>query len=231
MREDSLQVEPESQTESSELSKFCANMAHGLHAMAQPLTILRSTMSACVQQTLSETDNRRYLQLSSLQVERLCGLFDFMQQLVISRQSDALCMPVDISTLLIPVAQEQKASLGTAGIDFKLVIPDRLEPMMGDMDRTLQALYAVLKIATSVSSPGDTVELTVTPQERSVQLVIQNRRAHGKRLNAAEHLNLLLAEASIRSQKGEYGLTEDPFCVSLTLPSEDHTLQEGQKLV
>src|ERR1039458_8264634 len=98
MREDSLQVEPESQTESSELSKFCANMAHGLHAMAQPLTILRSTMSACVQQTLSETDNRRYLQLSSLQVERLCGLFDFMQQLVISSKSDALCMPVKQAT-------------------------------------------------------------------------------------------------------------------------------------
>lgn len=207
--------------EGDELAGFYTHLANGLHAMAQPLTILRSVMVASSVSGLTAVDHRRYLDISSDQVERACVLFHSLQQLVTAKQVQAGCAPVDLSRLLAPVVEGQKEILQASGIDMRVVIPDALPPMLADMDRTLQALFAVLKITASVSSPGDVIELLVSPRNESVELVIQNRNVHIQRLNSSERLSLALAETNIRSQQGQYEFAEDPLRVSMTLPAED----------
>ena len=51
-----------------------AELADGLHAMAQPLTILRGAMCALTLREEMEPANRRYLDMSAKQVDRLCDL-------------------------------------------------------------------------------------------------------------------------------------------------------------
>jgi signal transduction histidine kinase len=221
MRSATLGTGSSTAAEGDELASFYAHLANGLHAMAQPLTILRSVVAASTLSGLTAIDHRRYLDISSDQVERACVLFHSLQQLVAARQIEAECAPVDLSRLLEPVVEDQKAILQASGVDMKVVIPDALPLLLADMDRTLQALFAVLKIAAAVSSPGDAVELLVSPRNESMELVIQNRNAHKRRLNSSEHLSLALAEANIRSQQGEYECVEDPFRVSMTLLVQD----------
>jgi hypothetical protein len=79
---------------SEELERFHASMADGLHALAQPLTILRSSIAAA---GAAETQDRQryYLDISKSQVERACEFFDSLQQLAILAQSPADRRPSD----------------------------------------------------------------------------------------------------------------------------------------
>jgi len=78
-------------------------------------------------------------------------------------------------------------------------------------------LFAVLKIAASVSSPGGAAELVITAGNGLVDLAIENRGAEGRPLNSSERMSLALAEVNIRSQQGGYQCSEDPFRVSIQL--------------
>jgi hypothetical protein len=75
-----------------ELGRFYTGMAEGLHALAQPLTILRSSIAAANSAGITQERQRYYLDISKSQVDRACELFASLQQLAISAQS-----PVDRS--------------------------------------------------------------------------------------------------------------------------------------
>jgi len=221
MHSGTLELCPTTVVKNDELGRFCANMSQGLHALAQPLTILRSALAASTAPGVDAVGQRRYLELSAQHVERTCGLFECLQDLVIASQIEADCVPIDLSEVLADVVQDQKAVLQASGVEFRVVLPGSLPLVQGDVARTLQALSAALKIAALVSSPGDLVEFLVATRSGFVELVLQNRRVHGRRPNSSERLSLALAEANIRSQQGEYELDEDPFRVSLALPLQD----------
>lgn len=221
MPKDTLEIGCADSVEKREVERFYASMATALHAMAQPLTVVRSAVVAAAAPGVNAADQRHYLDLLTEQVERTCGLFQSLQQLVVVNQIKAERAPIEVSRLLAPVVESQTLTYKTLGVEIQAVIPDGLRPMLADMDRTLQALFAALQIAGSVSSAGDVIELFVTSQNGFVELVVQNRRAHRRRLNSSERLSLVLAEANIRSQQGEFECAEDPFCVSLMLPVLD----------
>ena len=207
--------------EDDELSRFYAHFANGLHALAQPLTVLRSTVATSITPGLSAADQRKYLDTSVQQIEHACHLFQCLQDLVAAVQIPAQCGPVALADLLRTVGEVQKDLLQESGIDIKVVTPENLRPALGDMERILQALFAALKIAASVSSPGDIIELLVMPRNCEIELTIQNGRTHGKYLKSSARLSLALAEANMRSQQGGFECVEDPFRVTLTLPVQD----------
>lgn len=221
MHSATLELCPTTVVKDDELGRLCASMSQGLHALAQPLTIVRSAVTALAAPGVTAVDQRRYVELSTLHVERTCGLFECLQDLVIASQTEADCVPIDLSEVLADVVQDRKAVLEASGAEFRFVMPDSLPLVQGDVARTAQALSAALKIAASVSSPGDLVEFLVTPRNGFVELALQNRRVHGRRPDSSERLSLALAEANIRSQHGEYEFDEDPFRVSLALPLQD----------
>jgi signal transduction histidine kinase len=204
-----------------ELDRFYANLSHGLHAMGQPLTVIRGAAAACVAPNVTQEDQQRYLKTLADHAAVACGLYHCLRDLVAASQLAAICDPVELDELLAPVVEEQKAALLESGVGIEFMIPRSLRPILADKDRTLQALFAVLKIAASVSAPGDVIEVLVTHSDEAVALTVQNRRVHGKSLNSLERLSLALAEANIRSQRGGCECIQDPFRVTVTFPVED----------
>jgi signal transduction histidine kinase len=184
--------------------------------MAQPLTILRSALAAAPDS--DEARRRHYLAISAEQIERLCGLFESIQDLVISSQNAAECLPFDLSQLLTPLLKDRRAALKAAGVQLSVSIEDGLNPVVGDAARTGQAVLAALDIAVGTASKGEVIEVSVESRSGSAEMVVQNYRAHGKALNSTQRLSLALAVANIQSQRGRLDWADDPFRVSLALP-------------
>lgn len=205
----------------SELGRLYANLSNGMHTMAQPLTVLRSAVAACAMPGLTEEARQFYLNVSSEQVERACAQFQSMQELLIATQIPAACVPIDLSELLVFLAESQKEICGESGVGVEIVASETLRPILGDKERMLQSLVAVLRIAVSLSKSGDTVALLVTSRKDAIALTVQNKHTHGRNLSSSERLSLSVAETNILSQSGSYELMPDPFRVTLTLPIQD----------
>ena len=218
MHSATLELCPTAVVKDDETGRLCASMSQGLHALAQPLTIVRSALAALSAPGVTAVDRRRYLELSSQHVERTCSLFECLQDLVIASQIEADCGLVELSEVLAEVVEEQKAALEASGVALRIDTPTALPSVQGDTARTLQALSAALKVAASASSPGNLVELLVTVRNGFVELILQTRPVHGRPLNSSERLSLALAEANIRSQQGKYDCVEDPLRVFIALP-------------
>jgi signal transduction histidine kinase len=214
-------AKPRADADMSELGRLYANLSNGMHTMAQPLTVLRSAVAACAMPGLTEEARQFYLNVSSEQVERACAQFQSMQELLIAIQNPADCAPIDLSELLAALAESQKEICGESGVRIEIVASETLRPILGDKERTLQSLVAVLRIAVSLSKSGDTVALLVTSRMSTIALIVQNKHTHGRNLSSSERLSLSVAETNILSQSGSYELTPDPFRVTLTLPIQD----------
>jgi signal transduction histidine kinase len=193
-------------------------VADGLHAMAQPLTILRSSVAASIGPEVDSARRQRYLEMSVQQIERLCGLFECLQDLVIAGQFEAECAPIELCGLLAQVAGDQQPLLQASGIELRAVLPDGPLTVSGDVARTLQALLAGLKVAAALSNSGDIIELSVEIKDKQVELTVRGDRTHTRSLNSSEHLTLSLAQANILSQRGEFECTYDPFQLHFALP-------------
>jgi hypothetical protein len=74
---------------SEEFDRFYASLAEGLHALAQPLTILRSSIPALCREEAGTEKQRNYLNISKVEVERACELFGAMQELLVAARSRA----------------------------------------------------------------------------------------------------------------------------------------------
>lgn len=197
---------------------FTASMAEGLHALAQPLTILRSTVVLMAAPKIAEAARQRYLDLSLEQVQRACELFEVMQDLVIVSQVEAVRKPFELANAISAAVDDPQVGLEPSGVTINVVVPRDLPPILGDYARTMRALAAALKIAAYLSSADDKVEVQASPSGSFVRLTVTNPRPHGRTLNSSQRLALSLIEANIRSQRGRYTFAEDPFCVSMELP-------------
>jgi signal transduction histidine kinase len=72
---------------SEAFERFYASIAEGLHELAQPLTILRSSIAAANAEDATQERQRYYLDISKSQVERACELFESLQQTAIVAQT------------------------------------------------------------------------------------------------------------------------------------------------
>src|SRR5580698_1814128 len=81
-----------------EHERFCAELADGLHALAQPLTILRSAIALLAMANEAGTDGTKYVTLSARQIDRTCQLFSSVQNLLGSRTAAAKQEPIEIQS-------------------------------------------------------------------------------------------------------------------------------------
>lgn len=205
----------------SDRTRFYADLATGLHAMAQPLTILRSAIEVLVLPQSRSIDQRRYLEISARQVARTCGMFASLQDLVTAQMIEAQRAHFNLWEMLTPLIEDQRRLLLAAGVGIAVASAERSASICGDAERTEQALVALLNLAASISSRGDVIELRATHANSFVELTLENTRCHGKRMDSSQRLSLSVAEANILSQHGRYALIEDPFRVSLALPIDE----------
>jgi light-regulated signal transduction histidine kinase (bacteriophytochrome) len=124
MHSATLELYPTSVVKNDEMVRLCSYMSQGLHALAQPLTIVRSAMAALTTPGVTAVERRRYLELSTQNVERTCSLFECLQDLVIASQIEANCEPMELSQLLADVADDQKTALQASSVELRIAITD-----------------------------------------------------------------------------------------------------------
>jgi hypothetical protein len=208
--------------------QFCMEIADGLHALAQPLTILRSAIEMIGVCRRSGSDMGRYVELSTEHIQRACELFDSIQGLMITQIEPAKSEVLDLGSLIAKVIEEKQPALRDQGVEIIAAIPDLPQLAACDAERTEQAVSAVIDAAASVSAPGDAAQLHVFEADGFVEVRVLSACREKSRPNAAARLNLSLARADILSQQGRYYFVDDPFFVSLALPLSTQSQQRRE---
>lgn len=198
--------------------RLCEELGNGLHAMAQPLTVLRGALGALIMRRSPGADTDRYLELSNVQVERLCSLMSGLHGLLDAFQFDPACVQIDIWDLISPILD---SILQDSGVQIAASKPSRRFDVIGDPTRTEHAIQAVLAAAKALSSKGDVIQVDLIPCDGFLDVTVRGRNTRGKSLSSIDCFNLSIAEAHIRSQQGLYECVADPFRVSLKLPLHD----------
>lgn len=207
---------------------FYTDLADGLHALAQPLTILRSAVAMLSLADEPEAPRHRCLDISVRQVDRVCSLFTSLQNLVASRLGAADRESLDLKALLTQKVEDTASLFRARGIELALVHANPLPPALGDAQRTEEAISAVLEVALSAASQGDKIEIRTRREGNSVEVIVAGGQERGRSLNSGELLTLAVAKANLLSQHGEYRFSAEPFCVTLALPAGEPALQSGE---
>ncbi len=215
-----------SKSTGEDAGKFYVDIANGLHAMAQPLTILRASIEVLGLPPSAGIDQKRYLEISAAQLERTCTLFTRVQDLVTARYVEAQQARYELWEVIAPLIQDQKARMHASGAGIAVASQGPWEPVVGDAQRTEQAVAAVLQILAEVAERGDVIEIAGAPRNGFLEVTIENTRRNPKNISSSARLNLALAEENILSQQGRYEFTKEPFRVSLALPIE--ALERGR---
>jgi hypothetical protein len=202
---------------------FEEELANGLHAMAQPLTVARGAIEVLRMPIAAYRDPERYLDLASQQIERVCHLFGCVQDLMLSRLVEARRDQFDWWEVITSLVEHHKVKLQTNGISLAVTRRAPRRPASGDPQRAERAVSAVLDAAAALASRGDTVDLTLDSSMDVNRLTISIPRAQIQHVDSSTRLYLSLAEENISSQCGTFQYTENPFCVSLILPV-DHSV-------
>jgi hypothetical protein len=208
------------------------DLANGLHAMAQPLTVLRGALGAWKLRGSLQAEKDRYLEMTSRQVERMSNLLSCLQDVLDTAENDSNWVNVDIGELIGLVLEDMSSVLREEGVGIDVTGLDR-QPVKihGHADRTERAIRAALRVAASVSSPEGLVRLSVRPCETSVEVIVEStsrrENRHEKNLDFAGRLNLSLVETNIRSQGGTCEFVENPLCIVFALPAQRQELSDG----
>jgi len=201
-------------------AKFHRDLANGLHAMAQPLTMLRAAVEVLGLPPSAGVDRQRYLEISAGAVERTCNVFANVQDLLTASVTDAQHVRFDLWEAIAPRIDDNRRLLQASGITIAAAANPAWRPVVGDAGRTEQAVAVLLQIAGDLASKGDVIELSGSAVGGFLQLRLENSNRRSKRVDSTVRLGLALAEANIVSQHGSYEFSEDPFRVSLALPLE-----------
>src|SRR5580658_9929230 len=131
--------------------QLCAEVADGLHALAQPLSILRSAIELMALPGGTETNRQRYLEMSVRQIDRAATLFSGMQNLLAAEMDPVNCAQFDLWGQLAPLIEDRETALREFGIGISAQKTSLKQPVFGDPERTAQAISVLLEIAASQS--------------------------------------------------------------------------------
>jgi len=202
-------------------TRLCEDLAFSLHAMAQPLTVLRGSLGALSLRGASDGDANRYVELSNHQVERLCSLMSGMRILLDNFQSDAVCAPTNLGELISAAVNAADSNLLRFGPRVSIAEIDGGVEVLADTARAEDAIGAVLATVAGASTHGDEVHVTVELRDGFAGVMVCAAHANEKKLTSIDRLRLMVAEGSVRSQQGIFEYSEDPLYVSLKFPLHD----------
>jgi hypothetical protein len=196
-----------------------AGLADGLHAMAQPLTVLRGTLGAWKLRELSAAEVTRYREMSEKQVARLGELLGCMQDFLETAGERSTMGCVDLGELLEHVLWELRAALADWGGTIER--PERQEGIQirGDAGRTERALRAALRAAISITAVAGTLRIAIRSEAEQVEVRIENGDKLDGELSSAARLSLSLIDTNIRSQGGQCEFAVDPLRISIAMPA------------
>jgi signal transduction histidine kinase len=197
---------------------LCSNLSKGMHAAAQPLTILRASFDSIRTDRMSAGELRELVASSTMEVERVCKLFSYLQQLVSAASVKPELSKTQIQPLLARVTDGVELLFAKDGMHLRSIASDPCPQVLINPARTLQALSSILLVAHALSQPQDTIELIASSSSsNALRVVVQNVHLYVDALNAEQSLNMALAEANIRSQQASLSWSLQPFSVQIEL--------------
>jgi hypothetical protein len=208
--------------------RLCEEFDSALHAMAQPLTVLRGALGALKLRGSLAVDADRYVDLSNIQVDRICVLMSGMRTLLDDFQFDAVCAPTNLGELIAAIVEKEDFSLQRSGLRISVAKADHELRVIADPVRTEHAMRAVLSAVAAASSQDGEIHLTLDPRDGFADVTVHAPLADEKKLTSADRLGLSIAEASIRSQHGFFECFAEPLRISLKLPLHDHEEQQTE---
>jgi hypothetical protein len=192
-----------------------AALLDGMHAVAQPLTILRSSLCEENTRSMGEVEFRKLTVQSADEVERLCSLFSYMQHMLLVESSKPRLESERISTLLLHAIEGMELIFKDAGMLLLCTVPAACPEVLIDRSRTGEALSTVLQVAQSISNTEDTIELVATCSAEAVCVTVSSSRLPVRTLNTEARLRLALVDANIRSQQGKFTWCWQPFSAQI----------------
>ena len=199
-----------------------SHLALGLHAAAQPLTVLLASLTDPHTDAMQARELRELVDSSGAEVERVCRLFYYLQQLLLVESVPPVIALAQILPIVQQVMEGVQLLFEQDGIQLRLVLCSACPPLPVDRARVMQALFDVLQVAHKVSRKGDTVELNLSRVgERALRIVVQadpRRLANDPEPDEGElRLSMAVAEANICCQQGTCSWSLRPFHVDMQL--------------
>jgi len=220
---------PSDVQERTRTEKFCVNVADVLHAIAQPLTVLQVRLDETVAEAMDAAELRTLIADSAQQVERLCNLFAFLQGFTVAYTVEPDLSEQDVSLMLEHVAEGMSLFYKEAKKTLRLRVPEGRHMVVVDQKRIYQALSRILLVAFEVSLANDAVELTGSPCNEGVRIVVRKMETY-RALGKESALKLALAQANIERQGGKLTWTAEPFRVEIELRSARSSRRNGDGL-
>ena len=190
----------------------------GLHAAAQPLTVLLASLGKGHTDRMNSVELRELTASSEAEVQRVCTLFSCLQQLVMIESVRPQLSPTPILPLLAYAVDGVNLMFQQDGIALSSIVPDTCPSVLIDRARTLQALSRVLLVVHRLSGAQDTIELIASPSADAVQILVRNLHLSVAVIDAEASLSIAVAEANMRSQQAGLSLSLQPFTVRIDLP-------------
>jgi hypothetical protein len=207
--------------------EFYASLHEGMHALAQPITLLQSYFY------LAGTGggvNPRSQQLSAdaaAGADKLCKLFRLMQELVDVHSAAANLALAPFTPLLAWLADDAEIVFAGSGIrlDLQLISQPALALALmvnTDLKRTRRALRSMLHLARESSRPGSTIACSVDQGPGSVEIRLEPQDPllglSEDHFDDESRLHLALADANLLGQPGSFRMASQPFALLLQLP-------------
>lgn len=201
------------------LGPLFRSLMAGLHAAAQPLTVLRVRLDEESIQTMPEERLRRTAIDAIAPVDRLCALVSTMQLLVTAEYLQPLRTDVDVASLLRGTIEGLDLVFAEKGIDLVAEIPSLACVMSVDGKRFEEAMVTSLLLMESASRPGDRIEIRAWIDPTGLRCILSNRGRSLEKLTADQQLSLALAEVDFRTQGGSLTVTHAPLQMDIALPA------------
>ena len=201
---------------------FCSELNEGLHALAQPLTILRGALGALTMRGAVRPEAAsHYLEMSNTQVDRLCNLLSGLHNLLDGVRSEPTCTEIDLRDLMVSVLEDRQVKSSDSLPVISLANPDYEFRVMADPVRIEQALHAALDAVEAQSQSRDDIRMDISRCDGFANLSVLCTRSNARKLTALNRLHLSAAEANVKKQHGVYECSESPFQISIKLPLPD----------
>ena len=196
---------------------FCADLSRVTHAIAQPLTVLRTRFDSGLVSRMSLSDFRVLAGDTAKDIERLCELFASLQEFIAIEDLPATVAVGNVAHLVAVVVDEMDVLFEKAGVGLRVDVSREDVSAMLHMSRTYEVVHSVLRLGQRVSGRGDRVNVTVLRCSGGVQIGVRSS-ARSVAIDAGGELSLALAAAKMRSQQGSMTWTSEPFGVELRWP-------------
>jgi hypothetical protein len=209
---------PDSSPPRPAFDSLCSNLTHGIHAAAQPLTILLASLNKAHTDRMNTEELRELTASSSGEVQRVCTLFGYLQELLIAESIKPQLSATPILPLLAAAAEAAQPLFHSGGMVLSSTLPESCPLVLINGPRTLRAFSTLLLTAHTLSGARDHVEMIASSSINGMQIMVRNLNLSTTAANAETKLSMAAAEASIRSQQGGFEWSQQPFKVLIHLP-------------